>query len=147
MELVIDEASREVREFVCECCGSDSRRTWATVNDRGTPAAVYYASCYHHHGIHEVWLDAIFGTWGSNDFSDHLTFGCRIGPVQGSPGPAATLVDAAAAGGDSPIYGQKLTRAAGLVHPRLPDFWKLVDHVLEYDGMVSHHLYGPQPGQ
>jgi hypothetical protein len=147
MDLVIDETSRQVREFVCECCGGDSRKTWAMVNDRETPVAVYYATCYHHHGIHEVWLDAIVGTWGSDDFSDHLTFGCRIGPVQGSPDPAATLVDAAAVIPDAPIYGQKLTREAGLAHPRLADFWNLVDHVLANDGMVNQHLYGRQPGQ
>jgi hypothetical protein len=51
--------------------------------------AVYFASCYRHDGVHEAWIDVVLGTWGAEDFSDHLTFGCRVGPVSGAAGPAA----------------------------------------------------------
>lgn len=112
MTLTVDETTREYRGFVCDCCNTAAQRTWAVVNEGETTVAVYYASCYHHNGVHEVWIDAILGTWGSDDFTDHVTF------------------------------GQKLSREAGLQHPRLGDFWDLVDHVLEHDPVVNPHLYG-----
>lgn len=106
---------------------------------------LYFASCYHHDGVHEAWIDAILGSWGQNTTDDHVTFGCRVGPVADSPAPAATLVDGGAAAPDAPLYGHKLTRDEGLAHPRLPDFWQLVDAVLEKDALVRGHIYGPTP--
>lgn len=142
MSLTVDETTREYRDFVCDCCNTAAQRTWASVNYGETPVAVYYTSCYHHNGVHEVWIDAILGTWGSDDFTDHVTFGCRVGPVEGSAYPAATLVDGGAVTPDGPIFGLKLSREAGLQHPRLGDLWNLVDHVLEHDPVVNPHLYG-----
>ncbi|WP_093619393.1 hypothetical protein [Actinoplanes philippinensis] len=142
MTYLIDESSREVRDFVCQCCGGAADRTWAHVNDDNGAAAVYFASCYHHNGVHEAWIDAILGTWGDDRHDDHVTFGCRVGPVQGSPAPAATLVDGGAVAPDAPIFGHKLSRAEGLAHPRLADFWRLVDTVLEKDELVRRHVYG-----
>ena len=146
MELIIDEASREVRRFTCSCCGIEAERTWANVQRGDATAAVYFASCYHHQGIHEAYIDAILGTWGRGDFTDHLTFGCRVGPVTGSPGPAATLVNGGAAAPDSPIYGRKLNREDGLAHPRLADFWEIADMILERDELVNRHIYGGRSG-
>ncbi|GAA1857283.1 hypothetical protein [Asanoa iriomotensis] len=142
MNLKIDESSRHVRDFVCDCCGNQADRTWAHVYDGDTAVAVYYASCYHHGGVHEAWIDAILGSWNTGSFDDHVTFGCRVGPVAGSPAPAATLVDGASASPDSPIFGRKLSRAEGLSHPRIADFWRLVDTILEHDDLVRHHVYG-----
>ncbi|RBQ04093.1 hypothetical protein DQE82_28895 [Micromonospora sp. LHW51205] len=45
---------------------------------------------------------------------------CRVGPVAGSPGPAATLVNGGEVAGDSPIFGRKL-----------PEFRQMVDLILE----------------
>jgi hypothetical protein len=146
VELVIDEESRQVRQFVCQCCKAHAERTWANVYGDGSAYAVYYASCYHHNGVHEAWIDVILGTWGSGDFTDHLTFGCRVGPVVNSPEPAATLVNGGEVAPDSPIFGRKLQREEGLSHPRLADFWQIVDTVLEHDDLVRHHIYGT-PGQ
>jgi hypothetical protein len=139
---MIDESSRQVRDFVCPCCQVQAERTWANVYDGDAAVAVYFASCYHHNGVHEAWIDAILGTWGTGDFSDHVTFGCRVGPVVDSPMPAATLVNGGEVAPDSPIYGQKLTREQGLAHPQLADFWKIVDTVLERDQLVHRHVYG-----
>lgn len=146
MDLIIDESSRQVRQVICSCCHVAAERTWANLYDGGTAAAVYFASCYHHHGMHEAFIDVVMGTWGSNDFSDHVTFGCRVGPVTGSPAPAATLVNGGAEAPDSPIFGQKLGRDEGLGHPRLPEFWEMVDTILERDDLVRRHLYGV-PGE
>ncbi|MEU7929579.1 hypothetical protein [Micromonospora sp. NPDC049107] len=121
MNLVIDESSRRVREFVCQCCDTQADRTWANIYEGDTAFAVYFASCYHHDGVHEAWIDAILGTWGQDRVDDHITFGCRVGPVVGSPAPAATLVNGGEVGGDSPIFGRKLSREEGLRHPRIAD--------------------------
>jgi len=140
--LVIDEGSRQVRHFVCQCCNNEADRTWANVYDDGTALAVYYASCYHHDGVHEAWIDAILGSWGENRFDDHVTFGCRVGPVMDSPAPGATLVNGGEVAPDSPIFGQKLSREEGLSHPRLGEFWRVVDTILERDDLVRRHIYG-----
>ncbi len=113
------------------------------MHSEGDALAVYYASNYHHDGVHETWIDAILGTWGADTFDDHVTFGCRVGPVDNSPAPAATLVDGGSVAPDGPLYGHKLTRAEGRAHPRLPEFWQIVDTVLEQDELVRQHLYGP----
>jgi hypothetical protein len=62
--------------------------------------------------------------------------------VANSDEPAATLVQAAEPYGSSPIWGQKLTRQGALVHPRLQEFWEIVDYVLVADSVVHHHVYG-----
>lgn len=144
MNLEIDEETRQVRDFVCQCCSTQAERTWAFVNRDGGARAVYFASCYHHDGIHEAWIDAIFGTWGSNTFDDHVTFGCRVGPVSNSPMPAATLVRGGDVAPDEPVYGRKLDRDEALAHPQLSEFWALVDLVLEHDRLVNKHIYGPR---
>lgn len=93
--------------------------------------------------VHEAWIDAILGSWGHNEFGDHVTFGCRVGPVVNSPTPAATLVNGGAVAPDSPIFGRKLSREEGLNHPRLAEFWQVVDTILEHDELVRRHIYGP----
>ena len=75
-----------------------------------------------------------------------VTFGCRVGPVAGSPGPAATLVNGGAAAPGTPILGRKLSRDEGLGHRRLAEFWMIVDTILEHDELVHRHLYGAQHG-
>jgi hypothetical protein len=88
----------------------------------------------------------ILGTWDEGGFADHVTFGCRVGPVAGSPMPAATLVNGGAVASDSPIYGRKLTREDGLAHPWLPAFWAIVDTILERDQLVHRHANGGRSG-
>ncbi|MDG4804800.1 hypothetical protein [Micromonospora sp. WMMD980] len=60
----------------------------------------------------------------------------------GSPAPAATLVNGGEVAGDNPIFGRKLSREEGLGHPRLAEFWHVVDLILEQDDLVRRHLYG-----
>ncbi len=103
--------------------------------------AVYFANCYHHTGQpHDTWIDVILGTWGQSSNADHVTFGCRVGPAENDTGPAATLVNACADGSASPLHGAVLSREEGLAHPRLRDFWAVVDLVLAEDPTVHEHL-------
>jgi len=148
---MIDEGSRQVRQVTCSCCHAKAERTWANICDGDNVIAVYFASCYHHdHGAHEVFIDAILGTWGqksdlSPDFTDHVTFGCRVGAVTGSPEPTTTLVNGGEVAPDSPIFGHKLNRDEGLVHRRLAEFWTIIDMILQRDDLVHRHLYGVRP--
>ncbi|WP_433062612.1 hypothetical protein [Dactylosporangium sp. CS-033363] len=141
-----DESFRGGGEKICDCCGNPSQRTWTMVERDGRPYAVYFAACYDHGHERESWIDVVFGTWGEGDeYDDHLTFGCRFGPVVNSPLPAATAVDAAFVAPDGPLYGEKLSRTAALAHPRIADFWQVVDFVVECDPLVHEHHYGHRP--
>jgi hypothetical protein len=115
---------------------------WNWVRRDGVVHAVYFANCYQHaNQPHEAWIDVILGTWGAEAAEDHVTFGCRVGPVQNSPEPAATLVQACLDGGSSPIHGAVLSRDEGLAYPRLPEFREIVDFVLANDQTVNSHIY------
>lgn len=141
--LATDEAWRGGADKACDCCGGASRRTWCMVTRDGAPYAVFFASCYDHGGERESWIDVVFGTWGQGtEYDDHLTFGCRFGPVQGSDLSAATAVDAASVAPDSPLFGRKLSRAEALAHPRVREFWDVVDFVVGADPLVHPHHYG-----
>ncbi|GII34964.1 hypothetical protein [Planotetraspora mira] len=141
--LETDESYRGGAEKTCECCGQPSRRTWCMVTRDGLPYAMFFAACYSHAGVRESWTDVVFGTWGQGtDYHDHLTFGCRFGPGAGSDLPGATAVDAASVAPDGPLYGHKLTRAEALAHPKLSEFWEVIDFVVATDPLVHQHHYG-----
>ncbi|MFI6996258.1 hypothetical protein [Nocardia sp. NPDC050175] len=143
VELMMDLDERQVRQYECTCCGAPVERTWNFVRRHGDAYAVYFANSYHHTGqAHEVWIDVILGTWSGEPTDDHVTFGCRVGPVEGDPNPAATLVQACQDGSGSEIHGILLSREDGLAHARLPEFWSVVDFVLANDPTVNVHLYG-----
>lgn len=91
-----------------------------------------------------MFIDAVFSdTWGEGSV-DRVSFGCRVGPVDGQDEPAASLVEAGLAHPDSDFFGDRLTRARALEHARLAEFWELVDHVLRHDHVVAQHVYGDQ---
>jgi hypothetical protein len=136
------EPGAKVVSSTCEHCGEPMTRITGFVYKDADAHAVYYASCYHHEG-HEVWIDATFSPTWDEGLDDRVTFGCRVGAVEGQSEPAATLVSAAQAWDDRPVFGHKLSREDGLAHPSLPEFWALVDHVLVHDPLVHSHLYGP----
>jgi hypothetical protein len=139
--LTFDEGWRGGTTHACDCCGNASRRTWAMVNRDDQPYAVFFAACYDHGHVRETWIDVVFGTWGQGVHDDHVTFGCRFGPVAGSDYPAATAVDAAEVAPDDALFGQKLTRAQALSHPRVKEFWEVVDFVVLSDPLVHPHHY------
>ncbi|MEV6782002.1 hypothetical protein [Streptomyces sp. NPDC051098] len=58
----------------------------------------------------------------------------------GQTTPASTLVTAGLALPDGPLFGLKLDRAAVLQHPRLNEFWKVSDFILEKDPLARGHL-------
>ena len=130
---------RTVQTSLCDACGTDHKIVKQFVLDDGNAHAVLFVAL-HGHGTNEAWIDAIFGSF-DDAYADHLTFGCRVGPVDGQAEPAATLVEAAIPYSDAPIFGEKLSRDQALVHPWLSAFWRVVDFVLIHDDDVHSHVY------
>ena len=121
---------RTVEESACQSC----RRSYDFVKGfvwRGDePWAVYFAAC-HGHPQHEAWIDVVLGSYGADDYSDHVTFACRVWAE------GAAAVDApVAASGKAPMFGRLLSRDEALKHDRLTDLWQIIDALSEQDPSV-----------
>ena len=79
--------------------------------------------------------------WEEPDYPDQVTFGCRLGPVEGQDGPAASLVTGGENKSDHPLFGVKLDREAALEHPRLADFWEVIDWLVVNDPTLHENVY------
>jgi hypothetical protein len=130
----------DVKARLCSHCNREYTLITCFVLKRGEAHCIARTALHDHEG-REAWMDVIFGTFGEAAVQDRTTFGCRVGPVLGSAEPAATAVDAAAPYDDGPVWGHKLTRAEALAHPRLPEFWEVVDFLLTTERTIEHHVY------
>lgn len=140
----MDPADQQIRRFECVCCAAPVARTWGFVRADGRPYAVYFANSYRHTGQpRDTWIDVILGTWDTDEADDHTTFGCRVGPDTEGGAPAATVVPACLDGSAGRAHGQVLDREEALAHARLPEFWEVVNLVLDQDATVHAHLNGP----
>lgn len=149
MSLTID-PERQVEAGSCACCTTPYDRVTGFINSEESGAyAIYYASCYHHQGVHEAYIDVILDDdWdpehpASRPGPRRATFGCRVGPVDGQDGPACSLVPAASVAPDDPLYGHKLTRDEALAHPWLAAYWQTIDLILLEDPTVHAHFTAP----
>lgn len=134
-----------VDRSTCPDCGADYLLVKSFVLDDSGPYAIAF-SALHWHGEAEAWIDVIFGAFeGDAADDDRTTFGCRVGRVEGSDEPAATAVQAAAPYSNGPVFGRQLSRDEALAHPRVADFWRVVDFLLEHEPAVAHHIYGHRP--
>lgn len=141
MDLWLDGGSR-IEEHACDDCGAAYLLVRSFVLDAVGPHA-FALTALHDHGGPEAWMDVAFGSFdGGASREERTTFGCRVGQVVGSDEPAATAVAAALPYPDSPTLGRKLSREEALAHPRIADFWAVVDLVLVHEPSVNHHLYG-----
>jgi hypothetical protein len=111
------------------------------LSEDGSTFGVCFASLHDEPGAGDVWLDAILGTFGEEAPPDHVTFGCRIIPGSTLRAPVISLVDAAAAFLYRPVMGLKLNREEALAHPRLGDFWRVVDLMILTDSEVHAHVH------
>jgi hypothetical protein len=125
----------------CAECGRSYRLIKTFILLDSHAYAIAYTALHRHSTIHEAWIDVILGHFGENTSDDHITFGCRVGPIEGQNEPAASLVTAAIPYGASSIWGQKLTREQAIQHPRLKEFWEVVDHLLLSDPEIHAHVY------
>lgn len=129
----------------CRGCGRHYPLVKSFVVREQSAVAITFAALHAHEGVREAWIDGVLGSFADEGANDRVTFGCRVGPVEGQEDPAASLVQAAEPYGDTSFWGRKLTRDEALVHPRLSDFWEVVDFVLVSDPVVHHHVYGHEP--
>jgi hypothetical protein len=132
---------RNVELKSCTSCGRDYTLVKSFILDHDDAHAIVLAALHDHDGK-EAWLDIILGTFGTEDYTDYVTFGCRLGPVEGQREPAATLVQAAEPYEESAMFGLKLSRDEALIHPWLAQFWRVVDFVLLSDPDIHFHVYG-----
>jgi hypothetical protein len=130
-----------VERSTCSECGADYLLVKSFFLDEAGPYAISF-SALHWHGEAEAWIDVIFGAFeGEAADDDRTTFGCRVGRVEGSDEPAATAVVAAVPYSDGPVFGHKLSRDEALAHPRIADFWRVVDFLLQHEPAVAHHVH------
>jgi len=132
----------------CHDCGAEFLLVKTFVLDAEGPHAIAFTAL-HHHQDSEAWMDVVFGSFeGDASQDERVTFGCRVGPVEGSHEPAATAVQAAMTYEDTATFGHKLSRDEALSHARLPDFWQVVDFLLESEPAINHHVYAHlEPGE
>jgi hypothetical protein len=108
----------------------------------GDAFAIYRAALHGHDEAKETWIDGTLDTdWDDPSQADRVSFGCRVGVFDGQSEPAAALVTAGLAYPEAGTFGTRLTRDAALAHPRLSEFWELVDWVLTEDPDVRQHAY------
>lgn len=137
------DGARESRTVECAHCQRQVRRVMRSITiDHSSTFGICFASLHEDEDAKEGWLDVILGTFGEGGLSDHVKFGCRVTPASGSNGPVIAAVDAASAFAYQPVMGQRLTREQALSHPRLEDFWAIVDLMLLLDPEVHAQMYG-----
>jgi len=131
------------QDRACPECGRNYRLIKALIRRDGDAYAIAFIALHRHSGAPEAWIDVILGTFGMSSVDDHVTFGCRVGPIDAQKEPTASLVAAAVPYGSDLIWGQKLSREQALGHPRLAEYWAVVDYLLLNDSEIHSHVYGP----
>ena len=129
----------KVSHTTCSECDQTHETSTGFVLRDDDAYAVYWVSWYPHHD--EAWLDLILGSWQEPTYDDHVTFGCRIGAVDGEPSPECTLVAGGQTRSDHVMFGRKLTRDEALSHPRLKEFWDCVDWLVINDPVLHDQIY------
>ena len=84
-----------IESSACHDCGAEYVLVKSFLLAEHGPHAIAFSALHEHHDP-EAWIDVIFGSFESEAAQDErVTFGCRVGPVEGSDQPAATAVRAA----------------------------------------------------
>lgn len=120
----------------CLCgCGREYNRIVIFATSDGDADALVSVAC-HGHPDDEVWLDVTFGSWDEANYSNHVTFSCRVSEA------GAGLVDAlVASAGRAEHYGRLLTREQALLEPDIVRLWTLVDQVVTEVPEVAACVY------
>ena len=121
----------------CSSCGADYPRVTAFVSGDDRPVAIVFAACHRHDGHSEAWLDVVVGSFLEPEFSDQVTFSCRVKSM------GATLFsDAVASEGKAGMFGRMLTEDEARHDDRLPGVWAVVDYVVTHEPVVFDAVYG-----
>ena len=136
------DGDRDVTPLTCTRCGRQYLRIVGFLLRDGDATAIYRAALHGHDDDHETWIDVTFESdWDDPELTNRVSFGCRVGQFEGASEPAASLVTAGLAYTDVLTFGVRLARDEALVHPRLREFWEVVDWVLTEDMDVERHTY------
>ena len=127
----------------CDRCGEAHDAATGFVLRDGAAYAIYWADWYPHQ--QEALVDVILGSFEEPDFADNVTFGCRIGRVEGQAEPACSLTPGGQSRSVKQLLGHKLTREEALQHPSLPSFWEVVDWLILNDATLHEHIFHIPP--
>lgn len=131
----------EIQQRTCGECGNTHEKATGFVLNDGDAHAVYWWYWYPHEN--QAFVDATLGSWHEPNYPDHVTFGSRIGKVDGYSGPQCTLVLPQTSLKNETLLGRKLTREEALQHPWVDSFWSLVDWLVENDPLLRKHMHQP----
>jgi hypothetical protein len=125
----------------CQHCAEEHDGTTGYVLRDNMAYAIYFLDWYPHEN--EAWLDVLLGHFLADDVddADRVTFGCRIGAIDGQDEPGCSLVPGAEIRADLPLFGTKLSRDEALRHPRQPDFWAVTDWLILNDSLLHENIY------
>lgn len=142
MKLSIDENPSSKYKKCPNCNSKYLSITDFVLNDEHA-YAVAYIDCHRHHNSPELFFTVILGSWAEGEYDDHVTFACRYGGlINGGEEVACTLLDVSDVY-DKPIFGKRLTRDQALKHPKVTEFWEIIDYLIEYDIKVHDYLKHP----
>ena len=133
---------RTVRNKWCASCGEDFQHVTGFINDDGGACAIHFAAC-HGHPEHEAQIEVVLGSWGVEPLvDDHVTFSCRLRSDSAMVSDAALVTTS-----DDPMLGERLSRADALAHPRIQEFWAVVDFLAESDPTINRSVYSSTPSK
>ncbi|KQX69888.1 hypothetical protein [Angustibacter sp. Root456] len=131
MELAIELWDEPELQRCTDCGGRRKFYSGEVLSPDVETVAVFLTYLYEHDGDREVFIDAVFGTWGADAADDHETFGARTGRIEGTEGDVSSLVTGGhQAPDDADVLGVRLTREHAMNHPLLPLFWQVNDLLL-----------------
>jgi hypothetical protein len=128
----------------CPNCKSKYLSGERFILDRDAPFAIAHIEGHRHGEVPEIYFTCTIGSsWDNDDHKDNVTFACRYGKVSGQEEYACTLVDVPKTY-VSPLAGKKLTRVDGLEHPKINEFWHIVDFLIDSDLTIHDFLHHPR---
>jgi hypothetical protein len=131
------------KSLLCPCCGHTTLKLLRYVrNDEGA-YAVYLARLSAGHPELGITGLVSLGEWGGGDPSpaNRVAFGFRLSAADRQP--QVQIVDLAETpwAGEA-FFGQALTRAQALEHPKLQEVFQLTDQIVAEDEPVRRFLQG-----
>jgi predicted enzyme related to lactoylglutathione lyase len=135
----------EIMSMPCPECGGTYQMVRSMLTRNGVFEVVVYTSM-HDHGSPSLTFDVIFGTWGTDGHTDHVTLGAELTWPQGASEPAGEYTNAAEPFADSPVWGHRVSAAEAPNHPLRHDLWEVVEFILDHEDEVARHIYGQHVG-
>jgi hypothetical protein len=123
----------------CPSCSREFARVKGVLTWFDESFAAFLAEMHWHGGQNEIWFEAIFGELDEDTSPDRVTFGCRLGSVEGQEELACSLLRPK--DGDE-FGGRRLDRDEALAHPWLERFWEVVDFLVLHEPTIHAHAYG-----